>query len=72
LVSRRRKSHVANSLMYFIELEGKDYPSAPKAQFRESSYRMTEEALILEFAEDKRLRRLGIDPDGDPLRSILS
>jgi hypothetical protein len=32
---------------------------------------MSEENLILEVAEDKGLRRLGIDPDGDPLEIYL-
>jgi len=30
-----------------------------------------EENLALEIAEDKRLLRLGIDPDGDPIQIML-
>ena len=37
---------------------GSDYPSA-------------EEILAMEISEDKRLREVGIDPDGDPVEIMV-
>jgi hypothetical protein len=38
---------------------------------RGSDYPSDEEILAMEISEDKRLREVGIDPDGDPVEMMV-
>ncbi len=43
----------------------------PDSSNTEPWTRSDEENLLLEISEDRRLIRLGIDPDGNPLQILL-
>jgi hypothetical protein len=43
----------------------------PDSSNTEAWTRSDEENLLLEISEDRRLIRLGIDPDGNPLQILL-